>query len=79
MTHRKLKKLLREKPYLLNDAFTLGENEAAALEKQHGCPSVETILSRAALREDWPSAAKRRRRMPSRRAHWFMNGWRKSA
>ncbi len=56
MTHRKLKKLLREKPYLLNDAFAIGENEAAALEKQHGCPSVETILNRASLRADWPTA-----------------------
>ena len=28
MTHRKLKKLLRSKPYLLNAAFSVGEDEA---------------------------------------------------
>ena len=31
MTHRKLKKLLRSKPYLLNAAFSMGEEEAKAL------------------------------------------------
>lgn len=56
MTNRKLKKLLRKKPYLLNSAFSVGEDEAAALAAEHGCPSVEAILLRASLREDWPPA-----------------------
>ena len=54
MTHRKLKKLLRSKPHLLNAAFSMGEHEAAALAKAHGCPSVPTLLAR----EDWPPELK---------------------
>jgi hypothetical protein len=54
MTNRKLKKLLRKKPYLLNDAFSIGEDEAAALAERHVCPSVEAILNRASARADWP-------------------------
>lgn len=54
MTNRELKKLLLKKPYLLNDAFSVGEDEAAALAEKHRCPSIETILHRASLRSDWP-------------------------
>ena len=50
MTHRKLKKLLRSKPYLLNTAFSVGEDEANALAKAHGCPTVSELSARG----DWP-------------------------
>lgn len=54
MTHRKLKKLLRSKPYLLNAAFSVGEDEAKALLKAHGCPTVSELSARG----DWPPELK---------------------
>ena len=54
MTHRKLKKLLRSKPYLLNAAFSVGEGEANALAKAHGCPTVSELSARG----DWPPELK---------------------
>lgn len=57
MQWRKLKKVLAEHPYLLDDAFQMPLDQAMALQEQEGYPSFDEIVAMAKLRSSAPASA----------------------
>ncbi len=54
MTSHKLKKTLRERPFLIDNCFTLSDTEAAYLIDRRGYPDIERVIARAKSKVDWP-------------------------
>lgn len=53
MTDRKLKKLITEKPYLIDEAFQISRAEADRMIKEYGPVTIEEMLIRTRKKEDW--------------------------
>lgn len=57
MTSKRLKQLLREYPYLLDDAFVMSASEADRIVRQHGFVSFPEMIQSAKLRFGLPDEA----------------------
>lgn len=57
MTWRKIKKMLREHPYLIDDSFHMPMKQAMSLQKHEGYPSFEEMVLRAKRVSTAPASA----------------------
>lgn len=53
MTEKRLRKILHERPYLIDDAFQLSLTEVNEIIQATGVPSVERIVTRAKEKDGW--------------------------